>query len=237
MANGWVHSYYFDLEEVSAPEASLGGTTPTQMAPMLAATWAAINVYNTQPDPKTWMVTALIAKWGVDQTISNAVSVSLGDNIIQFIKQPDGSFTPPAGSTMALTKGSTYSLQLRHGNTFAFDGNNQLATITDPSGNEVILTYTSGRLTKAKDWQARTLIFKYTGTPSRLTEVDDSTGRSILYGYTVNVDTNLDLTSVTDPDGNTSTYLYDTNHQIVATKKDALTRLVVTNIYDAFLGG
>ena len=61
--------------------------------------------------------------------------------------------------------------------------------------------------------------------------MSDSSSRSISYGYTTSADGNLDLTSVTDPEGKTSTYLYDTNHQIVATY-DALGNLVVTNIYD-----
>ena len=92
---GWVHNYCVSALETSAPEAGLGQTTPAQVAPMLVATAAAIGFYNSaQPDPKNWMVTALIAKWGVDQLTRNAVSVSLGHETLQFVKQPDGSFTP-----------------------------------------------------------------------------------------------------------------------------------------------
>jgi RHS repeat-associated protein len=231
MANGWINSYYFNLAEVSAPEACLGGTTPEQMSPMLTAIYAALNIYNTQPDPKNWMVTALIAKWGIDQTINTAVSIELGNDTIEFIRQPDGSFTPPANNTMTLTKGSTYQLQERHGNAFNFNSSKQLTTITNQSGDSLSLTYTSGQLTQASDWKGRTLTFAYSGTPSRLTSVTDSSGRSVSYGYTTSADGNLDLTLATDPEGKTSTYLYDTNHQLMATY-DALGRLVVTNVYD-----
>jgi RHS repeat-associated protein len=231
MANGWINSYYFNLAEVSAPVACLGGTTPAQMSPMLTAVYTALNIYNTPPDPKNWMVTALIAKWGIDQTINTAVSVELGNDTAEFVRQPDGSFTPPANCTMTLTKGSTYQLQERHGNTFNFNSSKQLAVITNQSGDSLSLTYTSGQLTQASDWKGRTLTFSYSGSPSRLNSVTDSSGRSVSYGYTTSADGNLDLTSVTDPEGKTSTYLYDTNHQIVATY-DALGRLVVTNVYD-----
>ncbi len=237
MANGWVNSYYFNLAEVSAPPASLGETTPAQMAPMLVTTCVALNLYNPQPDPKNWMVTVLTAKWGIDQIISNAVSITLGNDTLEFIRQPGGGFTPPANCTMTLTNsGSTYKLQARHGNTFNFSSSTkQLTTITNQSGDTMTLTYTSGQLTQAKDWKNRTLGFTYSGTPSRLTQVADSSspGRVVKYGYTTNVDGRLDLVSVTDPDNNTNTFTYDTNHQILATK-DALGRLVVTNIYDGF---
>ena len=36
-------------------------------------------------------MTALIAKWGLDQLINNAVSITLGEDSIEFAKQPDGS--------------------------------------------------------------------------------------------------------------------------------------------------
>jgi YD repeat-containing protein len=233
MANGWVNSYYFNLSEVSAPKASLGGTTPAQMAPMLVTTCAALNLYNPQPDPKNWLVTVLIAKWGIDQIISNAVSIALGNETLEFIRQPGGIFTPPANCTWTLTNLGTYKLQERHGNAFIFNSSKQLTSITNQSGDTLSLTYTSGKLTKATDWKSRTLTFTYSGTPSRLASVADNSGRTVTYGYTTSADGNLDLTSVTDPEGKTSTFAYDTNHQIIATY-DALGRLVVTNIYDSF---
>jgi YD repeat-containing protein len=90
-------------------------------------------------------------------------------------------------------------------------------------------SYNSSNLvTKVTDWKDRSLIFTYSGTPSQLTSVSDSTGRSVSYGYT-----GADLTSYTDPEKNTTSYVYDTNHQVLATL-DALQRLVITNTYDDF---
>ena len=118
---------------MAAPQASLGGTTPAQMAPMIVATCAALGLYNdAQPDPKNWMITDLIAKWAVDQLNKKGVSVQMGKDIVQFLQQPDGRFTPPANCTWALTKPSNYVLQERHGNTFNFDSLGRLASIVDP---------------------------------------------------------------------------------------------------------
>jgi len=233
MGYGWVNSYYMNLATVSAPETSLGGNTPAQMAPILTAAWAAANLYNTTPSAKNWLVTALIAKWGIDQTINNAVSVTLGNNVLQFIKQPDGSFTPPANCNWSLTNKPTYILQERHGNTFTFNATKQLTGITNQYGVGLALTYSGTNVSTVTDWKGRAFTFTYSGSPARLTQVADATGRSVKYGYATNVDQKLDLVLVTDPEGKTNSFQYDTNHQIVATV-DALGRLVVSNVYDSF---
>jgi len=228
MAPGWLHSYYGNVVPVSAPESALGTATVQQMAPMIVATYAAINLYtnNGSLDPKNWLVTALIAKWGVDQLLNNAVTVNVGNKTVQFIKQPDGSYTPPGNCTMALTQsGGAFVLQERHGRTFKFAANNVLTNIVDQYGQMMKLTYNANNLvTNVTDWTNRSLTFSYTG--GALTSVADSTGRSVSYAYT-----NGDLTSYMDPEQKPTTYLYDTNHELTATL-DALGRLVETNYYD-----
>ncbi len=64
MAPGWIHNYYLNAATISAPQAGLGGTTPAQMAPMLAATAAAISIYDRTPGPKNWMVRTLDRQMG-----------------------------------------------------------------------------------------------------------------------------------------------------------------------------
>jgi RHS repeat-associated protein len=228
MAGGWLHNYCIHAYNVAAPQAGLGMTTPAQAAPMIVATCAAIGIYNNaQPDPKNWVVSVLIAKWGIDQIIRNGVSVTLGKDTVQFVQQPDGSFTPPGNCTMTLSQnGSTYSLHQRHGNTFNFDSNGRLSTIVDPYNNSLSLTYTNNLVKSVSDWKGRSMTFNYTG--ARLTSVADNNGRSISYGYNAQGD----LVSYTDPEGKICTYLYDTNHQITAAF-DASSRLVVSNIYDS----
>ena len=233
MASGWVHNYYFNLATVSAPEAVLGQSTPAQMSSILVASCVAANLYNSAtPDPKNWLTTALVTKWGIDQTISNAVSVSLGANTMQFTRQPDGSLTPPAGSTWTLTNNGTFKLQERHGRTFAFNANKQLVAISNQYGATLSLTYTGTNLTQVKDWKNRTLTLAYSGNPSRLASITDSVNRAVNYTYVTNTDGKLDLASVSDAVGAVASYGYDSLHQMTATF-DALGRLVVTNVYDS----
>ena len=235
MAGGWVHNYAINVATVAAPQACLGGTTPAQAAPTIAATAAAIAVYNGGvPDAKNWLTTALIAKWGVDQLAKNGASVTLGKDTLQFVKQPTGIFTPPANSTATLTQSNAaYSLLMRHGNRFNFNGSGLLTNIVDQYGQSLNITYNACNwVSTVKDWQNRgTFTFNYTGTPQRLTSVTDGT-RTINYGYTTTYNGQGDLTTFTDAEGKPTTYVYDTNHQITATV-DALSRLVVTNIYDS----
>jgi hypothetical protein len=165
-----------NVAEVSNPSAGLGATTPASMAAMLVATRAGLAFYATAPSPKNWAVTALIAKWGVDQLRSNAVSITLGKDTLQFIQQPDGRYTPPANCTMTLVKtNATYWVQERHGRTFQFDDQNRLTNLVDQYQQPLAVTYlnsTSRLPAQVTDWKGRTLTFTYTG--ARLTQVADN---------------------------------------------------------------
>ncbi len=227
MAPGWLHSYYCNATALSDPEAGLGTQTVEQMSPMIVATYAALNLYNdVTPDPKNWTVTALMAKWGIDQLINNAVSINLGNNTVQFARQPDGSYTPPGNCTMTLTQsGGAFVLHERHGRTFNFNTNTVLTNIVDPYGRSMTLKYNSNNLvTNVTDWTNRSLLFNYTA--GILTSVSDGTGRSVSYGYNGG-----ELTSYTDPEQKTTTYAYDSNNELIATF-DALNNLVESNYYD-----
>ena len=234
MTGGWIHNYSITANNIPAPEACLGGTTPAQAASMFTATAAAIATYNGgYPNPKNWLTTALITKWAVDQITKGGVSINLGKDTLQFVQQPNGTFTPPANSTATLTQsGSAYSLQQRHGDTFNFNSSGFLTNIVDQYSQSLNLTYNASNwVSTVKDWQNRhTFTFTYSGTPQRLASVSDGT-HTVSYGYSTTYNSQGDLTSFTDPEGKTSTYIYDTNHQIKATL-DAQSRLVVSNLYD-----
>ena len=117
------------------------------MASMIAATYAAANLYSSTPGAKNWMVTALVAKWGVDQLKNNGVSVAMGKDVVEFIKQPNGVFVPPGNSTMTLTQtNSAYNLQVRHGNTFKFDSLGRLTNIVDQYSQPLTITYNASNL-------------------------------------------------------------------------------------------
>jgi YD repeat-containing protein len=234
MSGGWIHNYIVNANPAVAPQASLGDTTPQQMAPMLVASAASIaTYYYYNIDPKNWMVGALIAKWGIDQITYGGVSVNLGKDTLQFVEQPTGVFTSPADCTATLTQnGSSYSLQMRHGNKFNFDSLGRLTNIVDQYSqplNVAYLSSTSSLPQKVTDWKGRTLTFAYTG--NQLTSVADSAGRSISYGYSTAYNPQGDLTSFTDPESKNCNYAYDTNHDIIASF-DANNQMVVSNLFD-----
>ena len=179
------------------------------------------------------MTTALIAKWGVDQLTKSGVSVNLGKDTLQFVKQPNGVFTPPANCTATLTQSSgAYTLQMRHGNKFNFNSSGLLTNIVDQYSQTLNLTYNASNwVSTVKDWKNRTLHLQLHRHAVTLTSVSDGT-RTVCYGYSTTYNSQGDLTSFTDAEGKTSTYHYDTNHQITATL-DAQSRLVVSNLYDS----
>jgi hypothetical protein len=182
IANGWVHNYYFNAVSASSPQLGLSGYTPQQMAPMIVATCAALNIYtDAQADPKNWMVTALISKWAIDQLTRNSVSITMGKDTVQFIQQPNGFYTPPANCTMTLTNSATgYNLAMRHGNVLKFATNGLLTNIVDQFGQSMTLSYSNNLIAKATDWKSRTLTFNYSG--GHLSSVTDSSGRTVSYG-------------------------------------------------------
>jgi RHS repeat-associated protein len=192
-----------------------------------------------------WAVAALISEWTVDNLKNNAVSVTLGADSVQFIKQPDGSYTAPAGVGMILTKPGGYQLQQLRGNTFNFDPSSlKINSIVDPYGKNMTFNYSSGRLSTVVDgWggAARTLTFNYnTATPPQLTSVSDGaasdkTARNVTYNYATTYNPQGDLVSVVDPEGKTWAYVYDANHNITQTldPTSPTPRIITQNIYDA----
>ncbi len=236
MAAGWSHNYMIQAQAVAAPQASLGETTPAQMAPLLAATCAAFGIYNdAQHDPKNWTVMALISKWAEDQLNKRGVSVTLGpQTVLQFVQQPSGTFTPPANCTWSLSQPSNYVLQERHGNTFDFDSLGRATSIVDQYGQALNISYLSGSSYLPKqivDWKSRQLNFNYTS--GQLTSIVDSSNRSVSFGYGNTYSAQGDLLSITDPENKATTFIYDANHQVTSIK-NALGQVVVTNLYNDF---
>jgi RHS repeat-associated protein len=247
IAPGWIHNYYLNAATISAPQAALGGTTPAQMAAMTVAIIAANSFYNNAPaDPKNWMTTVLIAKWGIDQITAKAVSVSLGKDTVQFIKQPDSRFTPPANCTMTLAQnGSGYTLQERHGRTYQFNEQGFGISIVGSYNQSLTLTYYSNRnpygtnianyLQSVTDWKGRSLNFYYNnlGSPYNCIYVQDSAGRTTDFSYFDWNGVDSDLEEISGPENQSYSFAYDTNHQITATF-NALGQLVASNIYNGF---
>ncbi|MEI6605821.1 MAG: RHS repeat-associated core domain-containing protein [Verrucomicrobiota bacterium] len=210
LGKGWSHNLDMRANVFSAAEESLGLGTPEQCAPLLVAITVMRDLYRQDASPKEWGIAVHTAAWLVDMMTNGAVSVHVGPQVFQFIKMPDGSYIPPAGSTSTLTFNSTtnaYQLAERLGNVIAFDQYNRAYTITDPDGKQMIFHYNGSAadstINYVEDAYNRRYTFGYTGT--HITSVTDSTGRSVSFGYDT---ANGNLTSATDPEIKTAHFDY-----------------------------
>jgi len=224
---GWTHNFDIRIAERSSIKAGLGETVHYQMAPFLASIAVAKDLYAGNTSAKEWLGACLAIDWATDQLLYKSVAVTMGQQTVEFVEMPDGSYAPPAGITMELSEDGSgnYVLQQRHGNTYTLDPENRIDEIEDQHGFVQDFSYNGDKLTQVGDGYGRTLTLTWTG--EKITGVADSTGRSVTYTY--NGD---DLTSVNDPDGHDWTFVYDAEHRI-AELRDPQSRIIVQNTYDA----
>jgi RHS repeat-associated protein len=225
---GWTHNYAMKAVVRTAAEAGLGETTPYEAAQIIAASVIINELVKDSTAIKQMVSGALVAKVAVDNLLNNAVSLTMGKETVQFIKQPNGTYTSPAGSKTTLTQSGNYYLATeRFGNTYKFDSTNggRIVEITDLFNKTLTFGYNANGLHTVTDAYGRTLTFGYTG--GRISSVSDSTGRSVSFGHT-----NGNLTTATDPENKTWTFGYDTERRL-----DELTdpenRTVFVNRYDS----
>lgn len=226
---GWTHNYDMKAVVRTAPEAGLGETTPAEAAQMIVSTIIINELVKDLTAIKPTVVGALVSKVAVDNLLNNAVSLTMGKETVQFIKQPDGTYTPPAKSQMSLTKsGNFYLATERFGNTYKFDTTNsgRIVEVKDFFNKTLTFAYNTNGLNTVTDAYGRTLTLGYTS--GRISSVSDSTGRSVQFGSA----SNNNLTTATDPENKTSTFVYDTQHRLTELK-DPENRTIVVNRYDS----
>ena len=122
------------------------------------------------------MVTALIAKWGIDQLTAKAVSVSPRQRHDSIHQAAGWQFHPARQLYHDVAANQRRVLaSRRHGRTFKFNGSGWGTNIVDQYGQSLNLVYNSSDwVTSATDWKGRTLTFTYSTTsPKRLISVAD----------------------------------------------------------------
>ncbi len=205
---GWTHSLDMDVSEVTRSEPAQGRRTPEDAAAQMVYAMVASELMDGTPDVLDWTIGIYASDWAMKQSTINAAVVQLGKNFMEFIRQPDGSYTPPPGISYSLAKSNgLFSLQERNGLSYVFNASNKVATITNPDGKSMVFTYVADTLTQVKDAYNRTLAFGYSG--DRLTSVTDGDRTvSFQHGATGN------LTNVNDVAGFDWSIAYDGEHQI-----------------------
>lgn len=125
-------------------------------------------------------------------------------SLIIFTKNPDGSYSSPAGNYDSLTKDSNgYTLRRKYGTIYNFNTTGKLTSIIDPNSNQTTLTYTGNKLTTITDASGRQITLTYDSS-SRITTLTDPLGRQTTYSY----DSKNNLISYADSLGNTTEYSY-----------------------------
>ncbi|MDD5435855.1 MAG: DUF6531 domain-containing protein, partial [Nitrospira sp.] len=215
---GFDHNNNIYLSPVSHAEPALGSRQPLDTVGMLVAIYSCLDLMSGTDTVDRWMVGALVANWGIDQLIDNAVVVNIGNNTTEYIKLADGTFVPPPGITTQLIKnngdiytikdGDVFSLQERSGTKMNF---NALAQNTDK--------ISFGKISQIIDADGNTANFEYNITDSKnnkmLTKVTDAFGRYIKLNYNAALDK---ITSISDYAPGSTTpmrtvlYSYDTTY-------------------------
>ncbi|HIP70625.1 MAG TPA: RHS repeat protein, partial [Anaerolineae bacterium] len=161
-----------------------------------------------------------------------------GGSRFPFYGNGDGTYTPYAGVTAALTRvdganpqDTEYTVTTYNQYKAVFDANGRLLERIDPNGNKITFSYTtiSGaeRLVLATQ-SGRHLIYSYDST-GRLQTVTDNTGRAVTLSY----DGNGNLATITDPLGQTVTYAYSGADHLLTTVTDASGRVRRNVSYDS----
>ncbi|MFP4473397.1 MAG: RHS repeat domain-containing protein [Candidatus Omnitrophota bacterium] len=226
MGYGWTHNYDINVLKTSDMNSALGSRNPTEAAAVVTVLYAARDLYKNNAGLLEHMIIMLGYKWLVDQMLDNAYTIEAGDQLMKYIKLPDGSFSPPEGQTADLVKNAdgTFKLVERFGTEMRFNTDDKIQSIVDNKGNTTTFSYSGGKLQTVADDYGHSLTLGYNG--DNIETVTDSAGRSATYHY----DANGDMDQYTDVDGKTWSFGYDDHKMTTLTNPLGIT--TATNVYD-----
>lgn len=233
LGRGWSHGFDANIVETTDVDAFFGRGSVEAVLPTVVALTVVDDLLADQEtvsageNARRWTLAALVVQWWSECLCRNSMSVKLGAQMLGFTKRPDESFASAPGVAATLAKTDDgYTLTERSGNTYVFNANKKLSTITDNSGNTTSLTYEDGKLTRVSN--GFDAAFDLTWTNGRIASVADNAGRTVAYGY----DGNGCLTSVADVCGNTWTMGYDGSSYALTANVDPDGQLLLRNTYN-----
>jgi RHS repeat-associated protein len=196
-----------------------------------------LNRNNPGPFGDGWMFT-----YGISAATdaSGNVYISSPSGVELFTLQPNGTYAAQAGDSSVLTlSGGAYVLTSINGTVERFLADGQISSITDSNGNTINVSYGSngvisgvtssngqsltfttnaqGRIVSATDEEGRQTTYTYDGSGNLLLSVSGPNGATS-YGYESNgnaLDQNA-LTQITNPDGTTENFQYDTQGNLTS---------------------
>lgn len=147
---------------------------------------------------------------------------------LDYVRQPDGSFTAPTGALSALASVTGgYELSRHDQTTYRFDTAGRLASVKDRNDQGLTYAYdASGRPSTITDASGRQATLSY-NADGKLTQVALPDGRTVSYVYT-----DGRLTSVTDAAGKVWAYTYE-SRGFLEKEIDPLNHTAFRNVYSA----
>ncbi|WP_159065800.1 RHS repeat-associated core domain-containing protein [Gorillibacterium timonense] len=130
----------------------------------------------------------------------------------EYVPLSGGRYLTPRGTDWTLQDdtGSGHLLKTPQGTAYRFDSEGLLASITDLTGNQVMLSYSGKQLMKVATRGAElALTYDHAG---KLAGVSDHSGRSLSLSY----DSNGDMVSFADVDGASTKFGYDNRHRVIS---------------------
>ena len=230
MGLGWSHNYGITANSASNAFRALGDQTAVDTVAALTAIYISQKVLENDISFKNILISSVIQNWLADQVIDNVVNVMIPGNNQQFLKLPDGTYNPPAGTASTLTRthatNEDYLLHLKNGVELDFtDG--KIGSWTDPNGNAVNFAYSGDKLNTVSNSFGRSLTLGYVG--EKLDSVSDNLGRAVYYDYNAK----NELTAFTDTEGQITTFQYDLDGRMTkAFTPEYPTSPVMINVYD-----
>lgn len=231
MGKGWTHNFNASVAASSDGFQAMGEDSALDAVGTLVEQKASFDLLMDTTRPISKMVIAALGqRWFGDQLVNNTVIVTQALNGEVFVKLPDGTYNPPPGKPIKLTKNTdgTYSYQSLNKAVLKFNAAGKAESLTDASGLQVKYAYTGADLTSVTNSLGRALTFTNTG--GKITQVADGT-RTVKFAY----DANSNLTTFTDALTQNTTYQY-------ATLPGQMTKLfypsfptvaAATNVYDS----
>jgi len=204
LGKGWTHNFNTSVAVNSDGFQAMGEDSALDAVGTLVEQKASFDLLMNPARPLANLVIgALGQRWFGDQLTDNTVIVTQGLNGEVFVKLPDGTYNPPPGKPIKLTKNAdaTYSYQSLNKAELKFNTAGKAESFTDASGLQVKYAYTGADLTSVTNSLGRTLTF--TNTSGKITQVGDGT-RTVKFVY----DASSNLTTFTDTLNQNTTYEY-----------------------------
>lgn len=238
MGYGWSHNWMMNAKKNSEGFIAMGDQQVSGAAAAITALYVTRDIAlsdNTLPINNV-VISCIVQNFLYSQLVDNVVRLRLSGGVVLFTLLPDGTYLPPAGmngATQLVLSSGQYIMTTAEKVVFTFNASGTINKIQHPfmpTANAIAFTYDGGgtRITQVSNG-FRQLNFTYDGY-GQLATVNDGNSHSVT--FTIDYSTG-NLTSVTNPLSQSTTYQYDQRGRLTKVFRPANpSSPVVTNVYD-----